>query len=98
MRKHGRTDANQAAIVEALARTGWLVVSLADVGGGCPDLLIAKAGRLLLCEVKDGSQPPSRRRLTPDQRLVTGMFNKKGVEILLLASVEDALALNARTR
>lgn len=38
--------------------------SLASVGGGCPDLLVSFRGWTGLLEVKDGSKPPSERRLT----------------------------------
>jgi hypothetical protein len=38
------------------------------VGRGCPDLLVGHRGRNVLLEVKDGSKPESRRRLTPDEQ------------------------------
>lgn len=68
MRKRGRTDANQRGIVERLRDIpGVTVQVLSAVGGGCPDLLVAYRGLNLLLEVKDGSRPPSERRLTPEQ-------------------------------
>jgi hypothetical protein len=67
MRKHGRTDSNQTAVVDALRKVGASVQSLAAVGGGVPDLLVCFRGQLCLLEVKDGTLPPSARRLTPDQ-------------------------------
>ena len=66
--KYGKTDANQAEIVEALRGLGYCTVhSLHAVGGGVPDLLVGIGGRNYLVEVKDGSKPPSARKLTPDQ-------------------------------
>ena len=62
-----KIDANQREIVEALRAAGATVQSLATVGDGCPDLLVGRQGRNLLLEVKDGSKPPSRRRLTVDE-------------------------------
>lgn len=62
-----RTDDNHAAVVDALRKAGAVVRSLAKVGDGCPDLLVGYRGRTLLLEVKDGSKPPSARRLTADE-------------------------------
>jgi len=67
MRRAARVDANQAAIVEALRAAGYSVQSLAAVGEGVPDLLVGACGVNVLLEVKDGSKPPSERKLTPDQ-------------------------------
>jgi hypothetical protein len=68
MKKYARTDSNQAAIVKALRKAGYSVLSLAPMGKGCPDLLVNAGGdRLRLLEIKDGSKPPSQQRLTPDQ-------------------------------
>lgn len=47
-----RVDANHAAIVEAFRAMGWSVQSLAAIGKGCPDLLVAKHGHTLVVEVK----------------------------------------------
>ncbi len=62
-----KVDHNQRAIVAALRAKGATVQLLHAVGRGCPDLLVGYRGLNLLIEVKDGSKPPSARRLTPDQ-------------------------------
>ncbi len=67
MRTASKIDANQREIVTALRKAGCKVKSLAMMGEGFPDLLILRAGVLTLMEIKDGSQPPSKRRLTPHQ-------------------------------
>jgi hypothetical protein len=64
LRRAAKVDANQGRIVEALRHSGCWVWSLAGAGNGCPDLLVWRDGYHLL-EVKDGSRPPSERRLTP---------------------------------
>ena len=53
--------------MRAFRKFGCQVQSLAAVGKGCPDLLIAARGALHLVEVKDGNKPPSAQQLTPDQ-------------------------------
>ena len=67
MRRAAKVDRNQSEIVEALRKFGASVQSLAAVGDGVPDLLVGWRGMNLLIEVKDGSKPPSVRKLTPDQ-------------------------------
>ena len=69
MRRAARTDTNHTAVVEAFRMCGCSVLSLAQLAGGCPDLLVSlDRDTSLLVEVKDGTRPPSERRLTPDQR------------------------------
>ncbi len=68
MRRAARTDGNHTSVVDALRKSGCLVISLASVGKGCPDLLACDPwGRLHLIEVKDGNAPASQRELTKDQ-------------------------------
>lgn len=63
-----RIDANQPSIVKSLRQIGATVQSLASVGSGCPDLLVGYRGQNHLFEVKDWKQPPSKRKLTPDEK------------------------------
>lgn len=67
MRRAARTDANQAAIIEALRAIGASVRDTSAVGNGFPDLVAGFRGRTWLLECKDGNKPPSARKLTPDQ-------------------------------
>jgi hypothetical protein len=68
MRLRARTDANHAAIMKVLRQAGCAVQDLSHVGNGCPDLLVARNGQTWVIEVKDGSKPPSGRRLTPAEK------------------------------
>jgi hypothetical protein len=54
MRRAAKVDANQEQIVAALRTAGASVQSLAPIGRGCPDILVARAGSMWLMEVKDG--------------------------------------------
>lgn len=59
-----RTDANQAAIVDALRKIGASVAITASLGDGFPDLVVGYRGVNTLAEVK--ASP--RSTLTPDER------------------------------
>lgn len=67
MRRRARTDTNQQAVIDALRQAGATVQSLAEIGNGCPDLLVGYNGRTFLMEVKDGTKPPSETKLTVNQ-------------------------------
>ncbi len=92
MRRAARIDENQPAIVRTLIACGCEVQSLAAVGAGVADLLVfhVPTSRLMLFEVKDGSKPPSERRLTPAQ-----VEWHKRFPVTVIESIEDAMnALN----
>ena len=88
-RKYGRVDTNQRRIVLALRQVGASVATLSDAGAGVPDLLVGYRGLTLLMEVKDGSKPPSQRKLTKDQEQWHGRW--RGGPCLVVISAEDAL-------
>lgn len=67
MRRAAKIDANQPAVVAALRKAGAKVQSLAAIGAGVPDLLVAFRQQLYLLEVKDGAKIPSAQKLTEDQ-------------------------------
>ncbi len=89
MRRAAKIDKNQREIVEALRRIGASVQSLAAVGEGCPDLLVGLRGANYLFEVKDGTKPPSRRKLTQDQVLWHALW---GGQVTVVDGLDDALA------
>ena len=91
MRRAARTDDNHEAIVQALRQIGASVQSLATIGKGCPDLLVFSTfcGYLLL-EIKDGSKPPSARKLTEDEKRWHNAW--KG-PVYIVTSVEEALRI-----
>ena len=66
--RRAAVDANQREIVAALRAVGASVQHLHAVGQGCPDLLVGFRGRCFTLECKDGSLPPSARKLTPAQQ------------------------------
>ena len=62
MRIAARRDANERAIIKAMEAEGAFVRQINDEGRF--DLLVWHKGQTLLMEVKDGSKPPSARRLS----------------------------------
>lgn len=88
MRRAAKVDRNHPEIVAALRTAGVQVLSLAAIGKGVPDLLLLHRGRLQLVEVKDGSQSPSRRRLTPLQEAFRAAW-----PVAVIDSADDAIAL-----
>lgn len=63
-----RIDGNHKEIVKSLREAGASVQSLADLGSGVPDILVGLRGRNYIFEIKDWRQPPSKRKLTPDEK------------------------------
>ncbi len=85
-----RTDANHAAIVQALRQVGCVVLDVHALPG-CLDLLVAYRGALSLLEVKDGAKPAHARRLTEAEQETIRLLAGVGVEAAVVNSVEDAL-------
>ena len=89
MKAH-RVDANQADIVKALRAVGCNVAVTSQMGGGFPDIVVGFRGRLFLMEVKDGSLPPSARKLTKPEQV----FHAKWAGYVhIINSIDEALQL-----
>ena len=95
MRKRGRVDANQKEVVEWLRKAGATVQSLANIGNGCPDLLVGYHGKNYLMEIKDGDKVPSARKLTKDE--ITWHKEWQG-EVHIVERPEAALLLIGATK
>ena len=52
MRVRGKVDANHKQIVSSLRAIGATVQSLANIGNGCPDILVGYHGKNFLFEIK----------------------------------------------
>ena len=86
MRLAARTDANHQAVASAYRKCGCSVQSLAALGDGVPDLLIACRRLSWLVEVKDGGKAPSRRKLTDAQM---DFHNRWRGAIYIIESAQD---------
>jgi hypothetical protein len=89
-RYRAKIDANHTDVVNALRNVGAGVQSLAGVGDGCPDLLVAFRGAWHVLEVKDGSKPPSHRKLTPAEQMWLLRFDELA-PVFVVNSADEAL-------
>ncbi len=94
MRRAARIDANQREIIRALRAVGATVEPLHFVGRGFPDILVGFRGRNYLIEIKDGTKPPSKRRLTKDER---AWHERWRGQVAVAESVDDALRIIGAT-
>lgn len=95
-RYRARVDANHGDIVTALRSVGAGVQSLASVGDGCPDLLVAFRGAWHVLEVKDGTKPPSHRKLTPAEEMWLMRFDEVA-PVYVVNSIDEALEVIGAT-
>lgn len=86
MRRAAKVDANQAEIKSALEAVGCSVQSLHQVGGGVPDLLVARFGVNYLIEVKN---PDGRNRVEATQ---SDWIRDWRAPVLVVENVGQALA------
>ena len=62
-----RVDRNQPELVEQIRKLGASVACTHMVGNGFVDAVVGWMNDNYLFEIKDPKQPPSKRRLTPDE-------------------------------
>jgi len=82
-----RVDATHGQIRDALRAVGAAVQSLAEVGNGCPDLLVCHRGRIVAIEVKTPAGKVSD--LQTEWHL---WWRAHGGAVAVVRSVEEALA------
>ena len=90
-----RVDANQPEIVRAVRRVGGEVLYTHTLGQGAPDIFVAIGGAWYAVEIKDGSKPPSKRQLTPDEQEWHEKF-KVYAPVLVWESVDEVLRFAGR--
>lgn len=67
MKTAARVDANQKEIVEYARSKGFSVLIISQLKNCC-DIMIAKNGYTIACEIKDPNKPPSKRKLTEGEQ------------------------------
>lgn len=90
-----KVDVNHPEIVAAFRKLGYTVHSTVNMGKGFPDIICGKNinGRELnfMIEIKDGSRPPSARRLTSDEQDFASTWRG---QYAVIESVEQVIAFN----
>jgi hypothetical protein len=93
IRRAARVDANQSEIVAALRAIGVQVVDSSGMGRGFPDLCAMFRGTIYFLELKNGSKPPSARKLTVEQVRFHNDARLAGVKVHVVSTVDEALAV-----
>jgi hypothetical protein len=91
-----KVDANQAELVKQIRKIpGATVKHTHVVGDGFVDIVVGYRKRNFLFEIKDPSQPPSKRKLTEDEE----KFHKEWTgHVAVVETIDDVVReLNATT-
>lgn len=85
-----RIDKNQPEIVECFRTLGFSVLHIHTLKN-CADLIISRAGRTAVIEIKDGSKPKSAQKLTTGE---LKFKNEWQGEYHIVTSVEEAIDIS----
>ena len=90
-RRH-RLDTNHAEIRRAVEALGWLWMDCSQTSLGV-DAFIAKGGRLVPVEVKDGAKPMSAQQLTAHEQRVHQQLKAHGILVEVIRGLDDLSVL-----
>jgi hypothetical protein len=85
-------DDNHNEIDQALRDNGVVTFDVTPVKEFC-DIVACYNGVVYLLEVKDGSKPPSQRRLTPRELKAVKRVNSVGCQIYVVNNIKEAVDL-----
>ena len=87
---YSRVDSNQKYIVDGLRKFGASVLHTHTLKNAF-DILVGYKGSTFIMEIKDGSQPPSKRKLTPGELKFKNEW--KGSEYFVVMNLEQAIRI-----
>ena len=87
-----KVDRNHKEIVEALRDYGAFVINTSQLKNAF-DILVCYQGKIFIMEIKDGSLPPSKRKLTEGEIKCKQGVNDAGCKYHIVHSVYEALTL-----
>lgn len=85
-----RVDANHKEIVDHFRLLGWSVLDIHNLKNCC-DIIVSKDYITIVVEIKDGSKPPSARKLTKGEQK---FFSEWQGHKAIVKSVEEVDELN----
>lgn len=89
-RRAAKKDANHNEVTNTFASLGYSVLDISQLKNCC-DAIVAKGNRTIAIEIKDGSKPPSQRKLSEGEKTFRDNWNG---EWALIESVEDVINLD----
>ena len=92
MRRAAKVDSNQNEIVKCLRGVGAVVLITSQLKNAF-DLLVGYKGKLYIVEVKDGSKPPSARKLTAGELKCKELFERVGVTYHVIHTADEAIEM-----
>lgn len=91
-RRASRIDGNQKQLDELALRVGAAIIHASEAPRlGCDRIYVR--GQAYICEVKDGSLPPSERRLTEGELKCKAKVEAAGGRYWVIESDDDLLAM-----
>ena len=88
MRRANRRDANHREVINEFERLGWSVLDIADLKNCC-DIVASIDGMTVCVEIKDGSKPPSQRKLTSGEEAFRDRWKGKWYKVETLEDVNN---------
>ena len=89
MQRASRQDSNHGIIRQVFIDAGLSTLDLHQLKGAC-DLIVGGLGINVLIEIKDGSKPPSKRRLTEKEE---AFHNRWIGPLFIIETIEQARTL-----
>lgn len=92
MRTIAKTDSNQSEIVQMFRKHGAFVLLTHQLKNAF-DILVFYEGKIHVCEIKDGTLPPSKRKLTDGELKFKTAIEEQGCTYNIIEDLDDALAI-----
>lgn len=87
----GKRDLNEPLITAVILRCGLRYIQLREGDGA--DLLVLDNDWVFFVEVKNPTQPPSKRELTPDERRLQAECQERGIAYFVVLQPEEMLRI-----
>ena len=88
-----KVDGNHAALRKQAQDCGIFWLDTFRLGKGAPDAFVCRWGEWWAIEIKDPAQPPSRRRLTPDEEAWHEAAADQDAPVAVVETLDDLLGL-----